>query len=102
KAEWAMVHQTRWIIRLTLATAVAAIIATAFTGLQWWEAHTGGKTAEKQADAAVTLANAAKEQVAVSGQQVATTAQLAGAAEVQANAARMQGEAAIGSLRLAQ
>jgi hypothetical protein len=65
-----MVRLTRRITRLTLATAVVAILSSLFTGLQWWETHRGGATADKQANAAVILASAARRQVRVAKQQV--------------------------------
>jgi hypothetical protein len=95
-----MVRQTRCIIGLTTTTAVVAIVATTFTGLQWWEAHTGGVTAEKQADAASDVARAAIKQVNVAREQVTVTevqtnavVEMAGAAVAQAVAARAQASA---------
>ncbi len=63
KAAWA-------IVALTCVTAIAAIAASVFTGLQWWEAHTGSRLIEKQVVAAQTLADAAKTQAQAARDQV--------------------------------
>jgi hypothetical protein len=65
---------TAWIIALACVTALAAVIAMVFTGLQWWEIHTGFAKAERQATlglvaAAQTQANAARDAVAVAKEQ---------------------------------
>jgi len=62
EAEWAMVRHTKWIIGLTFVTAVAAILAAVFAGLQWGELHSGGADTHNLAVAAHDQAIAASEQ----------------------------------------
>lgn len=89
-AEWAMVNLTRRMFGVTLFTAALAVGATVFTGLQWWEAHTGSETANKQATAAVDLARAARAQVGVAASQVAVAKDQVRAAKEAAGIERQQ------------
>lgn len=59
KLQWAT-------LGLTAVTAGAAFGAVVFAGLQWHEAHEGGKIAEAQTRAAQTIADSAKRQTAIS------------------------------------
>ncbi len=63
-AEWAMVRLTRTSLIATAVTAGVAILAAGFTGLQWWETHSGGELQRDQVRAIQTQADAAKMQAA--------------------------------------
>ena len=78
--------------RLTILTAIAAIGATIFSGLQWWEAHSGGEDVKMQVQAAKALADAAHAQVVISGRLLDTSEEQARAAQKEAAAALDQAD----------
>ena len=71
-------------------SAVVAIAAAIFTGLQWWEAHSSSATTEAQARAAEDLAKAAREQVAVASRSLEVSRSLVAASRAQAEAQQSQ------------
>ncbi|MDB5429743.1 MAG: hypothetical protein JWP35_859 [Caulobacter sp.] len=93
-AEWAMVRLTKAMVALTVATALCAIAAVVFAGLQWKEMHDSAGDAHRLSQATADFASAMKTEAENSGQLVVQAKNSADAAHSSAAATQAAGSAA--------
>jgi hypothetical protein len=77
EVEWAMHRQARRTVWLSLFSMVAASLACVFTGLQWWEVHSGRDASQRLTEAATSAAIAAQSAATSARQQADAAVQQA-------------------------